>query len=83
MPYFRMSLCLKRRRERRGRNLSLCITAIYVRMHSRAGEVAKQLPGSMSGAKGRGKVKRHQGLGTAGHTETLWGHLPLFLSPNR
>jgi hypothetical protein len=52
MPYFRMSLCLKRRKERREK-LFPCITAIYARVHSLAGEVAKQLPGSMSGGKGR------------------------------
>jgi hypothetical protein len=53
-----MSLCLKCRKEGREKSLS-CITAIYARMRSLAGEVAKQLPGSMSGAKGDGREKRH------------------------
>ena len=65
-----MSLLKTQERERGGRNLSLCITAIYARMHSLAGEVAKQLPNGMSKVKGRWEVKRYQGMSTAGHAET-------------
>ena len=36
-------------------------------MLSLTGEVARQLPGSMSGGRGRWKVERYPGLGTAGH----------------
>ena len=56
-----------------GRNLSWCRTAIYAGMLSLAGEVARQLLGSMSGGRGKWKVERYPGLGAAGHRP---GHPP-------